>query len=305
MSKELQARADQGKAAAAPARERQSRLWKSYRRSPMAWVGTLILVALVLTAVCAPFLAPHDPQVQSLPDRLKPPAWMAGGVPQYLLGTDRMGRDVLSNLIYGVRVSLLVGFASIFLSALIGIPLGVLAGYYRGRVDALIMRAVDAQLSLPTVLLALGIMAIWGRGLEKLILVIGIVGWAAYARTARASTLSVREREFVEAARALGTSDIIIMVRHVVPNIITPLVILASVELPRVVLLEATLSFLGVGVPLDTPSLGGMINSGYQVLFSGRWWLSGFPGLMLMLIVFGVNLLGDWLRDALDPRLSG
>ncbi len=280
------------------------RLLKSFRRSPTAWVGILLLLVLAFMAILAPMIAPHDPKGQELPARLKPPMWMEGGEPTYPLGADRVGRDVLSNIVYGLRISLLVGFSAIAISAFIGIPLGVIAGYYRGRVDAIIMRAVDAQLSLPTVLLALGTMAIWGRGVEKLILVIGFVGWAYYARTARGSTLSMGEKEFVEAARALGTSDLKIMLRHIFPNIVTPLIILVSVELPRVVLLEATLSFLGVGVPIDTPSLGGMINSGYQVLFSGRWWLSGFPGIVLMMIVFGVNLLGDWLRDALDPRLN-
>lgn len=206
-------------------------------------------------------------------------------------------------MIYGIRVSLQVAAGAISISVLIGVPLGLLAGYYRGWVDAIVMRAVDIQLALPTILVAMGVLAVWGRGLDKIILVVGIVGWAIYARTARASVLQIREKEFVESGVALGAKDSTIILRHILPNILTPLVILISVEVPRVVLYEATLSFLGLGVPANVPSLGVMINEGYQVLFSGRWWVSVLPGSLLMLLVLSVNMFGDWLRDAMDPRL--
>lgn len=282
-----------------------NRLWRSYVRSPGALAGTALFLALVLAAALAPALSPHDPGAQTLSARLRPPVGVQGYLPAYPLGTDRVGRDVLSNLLHGLRVSLSVGVGAILLSALIGVPLGLVAGYFRGRVDAVIMRAADIQLSLPTVLVALGVLAVWGRGLDKLIVTIGAVGWAYYARTVRGSALSVREKEFVESARAAGMSDAAIIARHVFPNVLSPLMVLVAVELPRVVILESTLSFLGLGVPVDTPSLGIMISDGYQVLFSGRWWLSVFPGLALMAIVLSVNLIGDWLRDALDPRLAG
>lgn len=286
-----------------PARPRR-RLWRAFFGSPTAVAGAAILIALTLAALLAPVLAPHDPLDQVLRFRLKPPMWMPGGDPSYVLGGDRLGRDILSNLLYGVRVSIAVGFGAVLLSAAIGVPLGLAAGYFGGRTDHVLMRLVDIQMSLPAVLIALGAMSVWGRGLGKLILVIGVIGWAVFARTTRGTVLAAREEEYVQAARASGASELTIMARHILPNVVTPLLILFSVELPRVVMLEATLSFLGVGVPVEVPSLGSMINEGYQVLFSGHWWLSTFPGLLLMALVLGVNLLGDWLRDALDPRLS-
>lgn len=279
-------------------------LARRFFTSTPAVVGLGLIVALVLIAVLAPVLTPHHPLDQQLPMRLRPPFWMEGAHPDYPLGGDRLGRDILTHLVYGVRVSVTVGFSAIFISALIGVPLGLAAGYYGGRFEQILMRIVDVQLSLPPILVALGVMAVWGRGLFKLILVLGVIGWAVFARTARASVLSAREEEYVSAARACGASDSWILARHILPNVVTPIIILASVELPRVVMLEATLSFLGLGVPAEVPSLGSMINDGYQVLFSGHWWLSTFPGLLLMALVLGVNLVGDWLRDALDPRLQ-
>lgn len=279
-------------------------LARRFLSSRPAVIGAGLIGILILIAVLAPVLTPHDPLDQQLPLRLRPPFWMEGAHPDYPLGGDRLGRDILTHLVYGVRVSVLVGFCSILLSALIGVPLGLAAGYYGGRFDQILMRIVDVQLSLPPILVALGVMAVWGRGLLKLIFVIGVIGWAVYARTTRATVLAAREEEFVMAAKACGASDALVMARHILPNVVTPIIILASVELPRVVMLEATLSFLGLGVPAEVPSLGSMINDGYQVLFSGRWWLSTFPGLLLMTLVLGVNLVGDWLRDALDPRLQ-
>ncbi len=279
----------------------RSWLWRSYKGDPGAIAGTGILLALILVANFAPYLAPETPASQDLSRRLQPPTWLLGS---QMLGTDSLGRDVFSHIVFGLRVSLLVGVLSVAISVLVGVSSGVVSGFYRGRLDALLMRAGDMQLSLPTLLVALAVAAVWGRGVFKLIVVIGVVGWAEYARTVRASTLAVREQEYVEAARALGASDGRLMLRHVLPNILTPIIVLVSVSIPRVIVLEATLSFLGLGVPLTTPSLGLMIDSGYKYLFSGSWWPSIMPGLVLMLLVMSINLVGDWLRDALDPHLS-
>ncbi len=279
----------------------RSWLWRSYKADPGALAGTGILIVLVLLASFAPYLAPESPAFQDLSRRLQPPTWLLGSG---FLGTDSLGRDAFSHILFGLRVSLLVGVLSIVISVLLGVSSGVVAGFYRGRLDALLMRAADMQLSLPTLLVALAVAAVWGRGVFKLIAVIGVVGWAEYARTVRGSALAVREKDFVEAARALGGSDSRLMFCHVLPNVLTPIMILISVSIPRVIVLEATLSFLGLGVPLTTPSLGLMIDSGYKYLFSGAWWPSIMPGLVLMLLVMSINLVGDWLRDALDPHLS-
>ncbi|MDR7481467.1 MAG: ABC transporter permease [Armatimonadota bacterium] len=275
--------------------------WRAFTGSPTALAGGGVLLVMVVAAALAPLLAPWDPHTQDLNRRLLAPGWIRG---PHLLGTDAVGRDLLSNILFGLRVSLLVGVLSVGISTVLGVAGGMLAGFYRGRWDAALMRAADMQLSLPTLLVALAAAAIWGRGVGKLIVVIGVVGWAEFARTVRGSTLAVREKEFVESARALGASDGRIMLRHVLPNVLTPVIVLASVSMPRVIVLEATLSFLGLGVPLTTPSLGLLIDGGYKYLFSGAWWPSILPGLALMLLVVGINLVGDWLRDALDPRLA-
>lgn len=268
--------------------------------SPTAVAGALLLGVLVLLAALAPWIAPWPPQVQDLGRRLVPPTWLAG---PYHLGTDAVGRDLFSNILYGLRISVVFGVSSLAISVVLGVAAGIAAGFYRGRVDATLMRAADMQLSLPFLLVALAAAAVWGRGLVKLIIVIGVIGWAEFARTVRGSTLAVREKEFVEAARALGAFDRRIMARHILPNVLTPVIVLMAVALPRVIVAEATLSFLGLGMPLTTPSLGLLIDSGYKYLFSGAWWPSITPGLALMVLVMGINLVGDWLRDALDPRL--
>ena len=279
---------------------RRSRLWHSYRCDPAALAGTAILVTAVLVAVFAPYVAGNNPELQDLSRRLQPPTWVVG--PRFL-GTDSLGRDIFDHIVYGLRVSLLVGLLSIAISAGLGVSSGIVSGFFRGRLDALLMRAADMQLSLPNLLVALAAAAIWGRGVFKLIVVIGIVGWAEYARTVRGSTLALQEHEFVEAARALGASDLRIMRHHLLPHVLTPVIVLISVSIPRVIVLEATLSFLGLGVPLTTPSLGSMIDNGYRYLFSGAWWPSIMPGMALMILIMSINLVGDWLRDALDPHL--
>jgi peptide/nickel transport system permease protein len=260
------------------------------------------LICLVLCAVFAGWVAPVDPLEQVLKARLKPPIWDERGMSPFYLGTDRLGRDVLSNIIFGLRVSLLVGFIAVGISMVVGLTLGLIAGYSRGFWESFIMRAVDVQLSLPLIMVALCFMVIFGQGLEKMIIVLAITGWAEYARTVRGTVLSIREKEYVESARALGFGPWTIMTKYLLINAITPVLVLCAVQVPRVIILEATLSFLGVGVPVTTPSIGLAIARGYQVLFSGSWWASIFPGLALMLLVACINVVADWLRDALEPR---
>ena len=261
-----------------------------------------LLLLLVFMAVFAAWVAPVDPLEQTLKARLTPPIWNERGVSPYYLGTDRLGRDVLSNIIYGLRISLLVGFFAVGISMLLGLTLGLTAGYKRGFWETFIMRAVDVQLSLPLIMVALCFMVIFGQGLWKMIVVLAITGWAEYARTVRGTVLSIREKEYVEAAYALGFGPWTIMVKYLLINAITPVLVLSAVQVPRVIILEATLSFLGLGVPVTTPSIGLAIARGYQVLFSGSWWASIFPGLALMLLVACINIVADWLRDALEPR---
>ncbi len=272
-------------------------------RGRLPWVSIGILLALVLAAILAPWIAPHDPEEQSLLSRLDPPVWMAGGDPSYLLGSDGLGRDVLSNILFGLRVSLLAGFVSVAISVVIGGVAGLLAGYRSGGwFNGIAMRLVDIQLALPAVLLALAVLALTGRGLWKVIAVIGVVGWAQYARLVRASVLSERQRDYVIAAMLAGASPARIVFRHLLPNVLGPLLVQISVDIPRAVELEASLSFLGLGVAVTTPSLGLRVAQGYQYLFSGAWWPSVLPGAALVLLVLSENLIGDWVRDALDPR---
>jgi peptide/nickel transport system permease protein len=268
----------------------------------LPWVSLLILATLVALALLAPWIAPHDPEEQSLLSRLDPPAWMQGGDWSYPLGSDGLGRDVLSNILFGLRISLLTGFIAVAISVVIGTVAGLLAGYRRGWFDGAAMRLVDVQLALPAVLIALAVLAITGRGLWKVIAVIGVVGWAQYARLVRASVLAERQQDYVIAAMLAGASGPRIVFRHLLPNVLGPLLVQVSVDIPRAVELEASLSFLGLGVAVTTPSLGLRVSQGYQYLFSGAWWPSVLPGLALVLLVLSENLIGDWLRDALDPR---
>jgi peptide/nickel transport system permease protein len=277
----------------------RSPLVKLLRRMRLAAVGLSVLTLTVAAALLAPWLAPHNPAAVSLADRLQPPL-VAG----HLLGTDALGQDVLSRVIFGARVSLLVGFSAVALSGLIGITLGLLAGFLGGWVDAVVMRIGEVQLAFPTIILYVAVMAVVGPGLEKLIAVIGVVGWVQYARIERAMALSLRELDYVQAARALGASSQWIMLRHILPNTLGPLTVVASFGLASTIVVEASLSFLGLGVPPSVPSWGSMLADGRDYLRAG-WWVATFPGLALTLCVLAVNLLGDWLRDELDPLLKG
>ncbi|HQC96988.1 MAG TPA: ABC transporter permease [Aquabacterium sp.] len=290
-------------------------VWHSFKQSPTAMVAAVIALICVVCAVFAPWLAPHNPQdVASLQlmDARLPPAWVDEGQMRYLLGTDDQGRDILSSLMYGARISLLVGLASVLLSMVIGVGLGLLAGFVGGRVDSIIMRICDVMLSFPAILVALLIDGV-GRAVfpnahealafTVLILAISLTGWVQYARIVRGSTLVERQKEYVQAARVIGVSPLRIMRRHVLPNVLGPVLVLATIQIATAIITEATLSFLGVGVPPTSPSLGTLIRIGQDFLFSGEWWITIFPGLVLVMIALSVNLLGDWLRDALNPRL--
>jgi len=298
------------------------RLWQSdlawsWRHSYIAILSTVIFVMMMVASFGAPLIAPHNPfdlATLNLLDALKPPAWNVDGQALYPLGTDSQGRDLLSAMMYGMRVSLLIGIASVALSMLVGVVLGLLAGYAGGRTDAFIMRVADVQLSFPAILIALLIdgvaRAVVPREMHELIAIpvligaIALAGWPQYARTVRGSTMVEKNREYVQAARVIGISSPVIMFRHVLPNAMGPVLVLATVHLATAIITEATLSFLGVGVPPTEPSLGTLIRIGNDFLFSGEWWITIFPGLALVLLVLSVNLLGDWLRDALNPRLS-
>ena len=265
-------------------------------------VPVVLLVLLILAAVLAPVIAPHDPTHQDVMNRLAPPVWQ-GGTWSFPLGTDPLGRGVLSNILYGLRISLVTGFLAVAISSVAGVAIGLTAGYRNGGwYEAAAMRLADIQLSLPAVLVALAMLAVFGRGLTKVILVIGVVGWARYARLARSIVLGERQKDYVSASVMLGARTRRTLLRHILPNILNPLLVQIAVDIPRAIELEATLSFLGLGVAVTTPSLGLRVAQGYQYLFSGAWWTSVLPGLMLVLLVLIINLLGDWVRDALDPR---
>ncbi|RYG08002.1 MAG: ABC transporter permease [Burkholderiales bacterium] len=287
----------------------------SFRTSPVAVVAAAIALVCIFCSIFAAWVAPHDPfdlTTLVLNDARLPPAWQELGSRKYLLGTDDQGRDILSALIYGARISLVVGVVSVILSMLIGVTLGLLAGFRGGWIDTFLMRLCDVMLSFPAILVALLIAGV-GRALFPnaqdsvafgvLIVSITLTGWVQYARTVRGSTLVERNKEYVQAARVTGVAPLRIMARHVLPNVMGPVLVLATIHVATAIITEATLSFLGVGVPPTSPSLGTLIRVGNDYLFSGEWWITVFPGLMLILIALSVNLLGDWLRDALNPRL--
>ncbi len=298
------------------ARLLDSDLWWSFKRSPLTVAAAIAAFLCIAGAVFAPWLAPHNPydlaQISLMNSNL-PPVFQKGGSSEFLLGTDQQGRDILSTIMYGSRVSLLVAVCATVMSMLIGVTLGLVAGYVGGRVESFIMRVADIQLSFPAILIALLISGI-GRtvlpremqdqlALYVIILSIGLTGWVQYARTVRGSTLVEKNKEYVQAARVIGVPSFRIMLFHVLPNALGPVLVIATLGVASAILTEATLSFLGVGMPPTQPSLGTLINEGQNYLFSGEWWITIFPGIALIVMVISVNLLGDWLRDALNPKL--
>ncbi len=291
--------------------------WWAFRRSPVVMAAAIVLVLLVGGAVLAPLIAPQNPFDMGnvdLMDSLTPPVWEDGGSARFLLGTDDQGRDMLSAILYGARISLAVGFASVAFAMILGIGLGLLAGWRGGAVDAVLMRIADVQLSFPAILIALLVDGL-ARGLLPreahgdlaiyvMVFAIGISGWVQYARTVRASVMVEKRKEYILAARVMGLRGTRLVMRHVLPNVLGPTLVIATIHLAFAVIVESTLSFLGVGVPPTTPSLGTLIRIGNEYLFSGEWWVTIFPGLALILLVLSVNLIGDWLRDVFNPRLS-
>lgn len=293
-----------------------SDIWYSFSRSPVTVASAIVAFICVAGATFAPWLAPHNPfdlATLNLIDAFKPPLWEEDGDASFLLGTDNQGRDVLSAIMYGARISLVVGVAAVVFATLLGVLLGLLAGYLGGTVDAVLMRIADIQLTFPSILVALLIdgvaRALLPRDLHGevaiyvLIFAIGISNWPQFARTVRGSAMVERGKEYVQAAKVIGVPPFAIMIRHVLPNVMGPVLVIATLNLGFAVLTEATLSFLGVGVPPTQPSLGTLIRVGNDFLFSGEWWITIFPGVALIMLVLSVNLLGDWLRDALNPKL--
>ena len=297
------------------------RLWEhdvawSFRRSPVTIVAAALTLICVGAALLAPWASPQDPfdmASLNLSDAFTPPAWDEKGVAHYPLGTDNQGRDILSTIMHGARISLGVGLAAVLFALVLGVSLGLLAGYLGGRVDAIIMRIADVQLSFPAILIALlidGVARVALPGdrhddlaIPVLVLAIGFAGWVQYARTVRGSTMVEKSKEYVQAARVIGRRPLAIMLSHVLPNVMGPVLVIATIHIATAIITEATLSFLGVGVPATRPSLGTLIRIGNEFLYSGEWWITVFPGVALVTLVLSVNLLGDWLRDALNPKL--
>lgn len=291
-------------------------VWYSFKNSPVTIGAAVVTLTIFLAATFAPLVSPHDPYDMTkldVMDSFIPPAWEAEGDPRFLLGSDDQGRDVLSSIIYGSRASLIIGFASVLLSIFLGVGLGLISGFKGGKLDAFIMRVAEIQLSFPAILIALLVNGVL-RGVFQnadqvqmayvvLILSIGVSGWVQYARTVRGSTMVERNKEYVQAAHVMGIHPWVIMLRHILPNVMGPVLVIATIHLAVAVISEATLSFLGVGVPPTEPSLGTLIRIGNDFLFSGEWWITIFPGAALAILVLAVNLLGDWLRDALNPKL--
>jgi peptide/nickel transport system permease protein len=286
-----------------------------FLRDPVAYVSFTILMVLVVSAFAAPLIAPHnpyDPSTIDIMDAETPPAWTDQGTRTFVLGTDDMGRDMLSTMLYGMRISIIIGVGAVFLQAFIGIVIGLVSGYIR-RLDNILMRIADVQLSFSTYMIAIFIGAIFQMvfgvaNYEKiaaplLILIIGIAEWPQYARTVRASVLAERRKEYVEAARVIGLSKLRIMWRHILPNTLSPVLVISTVQVANAIMSEAALSFLGLGMPLTKPSLGALITAGFEYIFSGSWWITILPGILLVLLILVINLLGDWVRDYLNPKL--
>jgi len=284
-------------------RTRRRRVISALVRKRAGLIGLVIVLLNVVVALSASVLAPHDPLDQDVARRLLPPVWLAGGGHDYLLGTDQLGRVILSRIIYGSRISLLIGLLSVVLSLPIGVGVGLFAGYFTGRLDDITMRIADVQLAFPFILLAITIAGVLGPSPRNVILILAVGGWVVYARLARGQALSLREKEFIEAARSLGGGSFRILFRHMLPNVVSPIIVVGTFGVAQMILLESSLSFLGLGVQPPTPSWGGMLNDGRPYI-TVAWWLTTFPGAAIMLTVLGINFVGDWLRDLLDPRLQ-
>jgi peptide/nickel transport system permease protein len=287
-----------------PVEERQ---WivtlKRLARRRTALFGLGVVVVVLLAALFAPWLTPFDPLEQDINQRLKEPGWQTAAGRIHLLGTDHLGRDILARVIFGSRIALVVGVSAVLISGVLGMAIGLVSGYFGGKVDDFFMRLADIQLAFPFILLAIAVIGVLGPNLRNIIIVIGVSSWVVYARVVRGEVLSIREREFVQAAIALGSRDARVLVRHVLPNAFTPWLVVATLDMARVIVIESALSFLGLGVQPPTPTWGGMLADG-RVYLSTAWWLATFPGLAILVTVLGINLLGDGLRDTLDPRLN-
>lgn len=294
---------------------RQSTFWYSFTRDPVAMICALIFALFLGAALLAPLLAPTDPYDLSTLDIMDSeiaPSWSGDGDARFLLGTDAQGRDLYSTILYGMRISLAIGLFAVMLQALIGIVIGLLAGYFGGRLDSILMRVADIQLSFSTMMVAIIVLAVFQAsfGTElytrlamlMLIMVIGIAEWPQYARTVRASVLAEKKKEYVEAARVMGFGAGRIMFRHILPNCLSPILVISTVQIANAIISEAALSFLGLGMPVSQPSLGSLISSGFEYIFSGSWWITVIPGIILIVLVLVLNLLGDWFRDVLNPR---
>jgi ABC-type dipeptide/oligopeptide/nickel transport system permease subunit len=279
------------------------RLWRKFIRNPVGVVGGVILLTVLVGAAFAEYIAPYEPNKQRLIARFKPPFWAQGGSMAYPLGTDNVGRDIWSRIIHGSRISLVVGVCAVGVSMLIGVTLGLISGFWGGRVDSIIMALVDIMLAFPQLILAFAMVAVLGPGIGNIILVLGITGWERYARVVRAEVLALREREFVQAARAVGVSNAKIVFGHIMPNTFSSVIVMATLQTAQAILAEAALSFLGLGTGRTYPSWGQMISLGRDYI-SIAWWLSTFPGLAILLTVLAINLVGDRIRDVLDPRVT-
>lgn len=283
-------------------------LVRAYATSPLALAGLVLLLVIVAAALAAPWIAPQDPydlsQLDIMDSRLPPGSPSADGSLHYLLGTDGQGRDMLSAILYGLRISVAVGFSATLLALALGMSLGLVAGYAGGRIDAFVMRAVDIQMSFPAILTAMILLALFGQGTDKIVIALVASQWAYYARTTRSAALVEGRREYIEAARLLGLSTPRILFRHLLPNCLPPLIVVAALQVAAAIALEATLSFLGLGLPVTEPSLGLLISNGFQYLYSGRYWMSVFPGVALLLTIVALNLVADRLREILNPRLQ-
>jgi len=289
--------------ASSPARREWVAFLRRLARRRTALFGLCVVVAVLVLAVAAPWVTSWDPIEQDIPSRLQAPGSVHASGRVHLLGTDHLGRDLLARIVFGARPALLVGFAAVAISGLLGLVLGLVSGYFGGRVDDVFMRLADIQLAFPFILLAIAVIGVLGPSLPVIIVVIGVSSWVVYARVVRSEVLSIREREFVQAAHALGVRDVRILLRHVLPNALTPWLVVATLDMARVIVIESALSFLGLGVQPPTPTWGGMLADG-RVYISTAWWLATFPGLAILLTVLGINLFGDGLRDTLDPRLT-